>query len=348
MSSLMWRWVTAFVIAGAIIVSGGWAYSTNDSRHHQLAGAIWTTAVVLLLILLLLERAASARASGNNYGYLDAIVGADGRISTSKTVVFIWTLELGTALALLGAVVVWDRSASTADQIFGSGDNWDGYFLLLGGPFAAAIVAKGITTTTAIDPTAKPVTADASPAKVAQVATVGGNASAGDIVTNDDGTVSFADSQYAIFSFIAGLYFVGALIGNVISYGKAAPGVTPTIGLPSIPSALLGLTSAAALAYVGNKAVSTQGTRLSSLAPNPVTNSVTVSATLVNLPDTASVSNVYITAVNSTGTATTLAPTKVQVGDGIVEFAAPPAADTYQVVIHTTGYSTPGLTLKVT
>lgn len=350
MSSRARRWFVAGVLLIVVAILGGWAWSGQGTRHHQLALAVWTTAGVLCLVLALLEFAASPRASGKNYGYLDAIVGMDGRISTSKTVVFLWTIELAGALTLLGAVVAWTRSAATADQIFGPGDSWDGYFLLLGGPFAAAVAAKGITaTTTANDPNMKPSTADVS-AMTAVPASIGGTAKAADIVKNDDGTVSIADSQYWIFSLVAVLYFLGAFVGNVITYGKAGRAdKTATIGLPPIPAALLGLTSAAALAYVGNKAVSTQGTRFSSLAPQSVASGGVVTANVVNLPATATRQNVQITLTKDGAQPITLAPTQDLIpSTGAVVFEADAGAGDYRAVIHTTGYSTPALPLKIT
>ncbi|UZJ26842.1 hypothetical protein RHODO2019_18335 (plasmid) [Rhodococcus antarcticus] len=233
--------------------------------HHALGLAIWGVAAFMVAILLLLEFSASPRQSSNKFGFLDSIVGVDGRISTSKTVVFIWTLELAAALILLSGIVVWDRNpAVTADHVFGTGD-WNAYSLLLGGPFAAAVIAKGITastttttTTTTTNPIPKSNTQDVTPLVSLSGMTDKG-AALKDITSNDDGSTSLADSQYVIFSLVAMVYFFGAFVGNIVDYTRTTDVTKIHLGLPTIPSALLGLTSLAALTYVGNKAAATQG-----------------------------------------------------------------------------------------
>jgi hypothetical protein len=324
-------------------------FADDDSRHHALGAALWSTAVVMLVVVLLLEWAGnSGKVEGRKqFGFLEAIVGADGRISTSKTVAYFWTLELAAALTFLGAVVCWGAlgTKTGVEEAFGSGSNWDAYLLLLGGPFAAAVIAKGITASSANgDSTAKTYTKDASEAAITTVK-VEGSAQPKDVVTNDDGSTSLADTQYTIFSLVAVAYFLGALIGNIITYAK---GDAAQIGLPAIPSALLGLTSLAALTYVGNKAVATQGMRTSTLEPDTQTPGQTVTATLVNLPKDSSRQNVWITAAND-GNRYTAAPDDVNASTGVVRFTVPqaPAGD-YKVVIFTPDSSTPPLPLKVT
>ena len=254
------------------------------------------------------------------FGFLEAIVGADGRISTSKTVASFRTLELAAALTFLGAVVCWGAlgTKTGVEEAFGSGRNWDAY-LLLGGPVAAAVIAKGITASSANgDSTAKTYTKDASEAAITTVK-VEGSAQPKDVVTNDDGSTSLADTQYTIFSLVAVAYFLGALIGNIITYAK---GDAAQIGLLAIPSALLGLTSLAALTYVGNKAVATQGVRTSTLEPDTQTPGQTVTATVVNLPKDWSRQNVWITAAND-GNRYTAAPDDVNASTGVVRFTVP-------------------------
>jgi hypothetical protein len=347
------RWMVALMALAALVVVGFWAYfGKHDARHHVLGAAIWSTAVLLFLILLILEVAAPDRAANpaRNFGFLDPIIGQDGRISTSKTVVFLWTLELAAALTLLAGVVCWGGRGSRpgVDQIFGTGD-WDAYFLLLGGPFAAAVIAKGVTTSVSnTDPNAKTATGDASNAAAATAVQAGGTAAAGDLVQNDDGTVSMPDTQYMIFTVVAMAYFLGAFIGNVVTYGKAAATSTTQIGLPAIPPAILGLTSLAALTYVGNKAVANQGLRVSRLSPKTVHANDPVTATLVNLPPTATMNNTFVTATQQGQNPYNRNVTALSLATATAQFDAPSAVGDWQIVVHTDNYSTPAMTLTVT
>lgn len=340
------RWVAAVVLLVAIIVLGFIAYFAEDNaRHHSVGAALWSTAVVLTLVLVLLEWAASPGRRAR-FGFLEPIVGADGRVSTSKTVAYFWTLELAAALTLLAAVVVFtNASPSGVDTAFGTDDPWEAYFLLLGGPFASAVIAKGITISKASgDPTAKTSTNDATTAAFS-TANVDETAKAKDLVTNDDGSTSLADTQYTVFSVVALAYFLGATVSNVVNYVRAD---AMEIALPSIPAALLGLTSLAALTYVGNKAVATLGVRVSTLLPNPATRQQQVTATVVNLPQTATSGNVVIILIPDGRQAITKAPLAngVSAATGTVAFEAPDPGS-YQVVISAGSYSTPPMPLTV-
>jgi hypothetical protein len=125
-------------------------------------------------------------------------------------------------------------------------------------------------------------------------------------------------------------------------------GQTGTVGLPTIPSALLGLTSAAALTYVGNKAVQTSGLRVVELTPTHVQAGDVVTAKLVNLPAAATTQNTLVVFVADGGAVTNLAPASVSVGPpAIVTFVAP-ATGTYQVSIVAPGTTAGPLPLTVT
>jgi hypothetical protein len=140
----------------------------------------------------------------------------------------------------------------TAKEAFGG--DWNPYFLLLGGPFAAAVAAKGIVTAKVQkDPTSKTNTTGASETAVDTTETTQVDATAGDIIMNDNGDTDLVDTQYTLFTAVAIAYFVGTLVVTTIDY---VHGSRADVGLPEIPSALLGLTSLSALTYVGNKTVS--------------------------------------------------------------------------------------------
>ena len=103
--------------------------------------------------------------------------------------------------------------------------------------------------------------------------------------------------------------------------------------LPQIPSALLGLTSLAALTYVGNKAVQTQGLGVVSFSPNPASPSNPVTAALANLPATATTANTTILALNTAGETQSISATAVDTTKNTVDFPSPAVKDTYSVII---------------
>ncbi len=154
-------------------------------------------------------------------------IGKDGRLSTSKTVTLAWNFLLG---AMLLAVVWGDAfghsgaiDASSTAGVVGQ------YSLLVGGPLASAILAKGIVSgQLAKDPTLKPPTSDWNYS---------------DLVTNDVGESDLGDLQYMLFNIIG-------LISVVVAYMS-----NPADGVPHLPGVLVGLTSISAAGFVGKKAL---------------------------------------------------------------------------------------------
>ena len=190
-------------------------------------------------------------------GWMRLTIGDDERFSTSKMMVVLWTLVFAAALTFL-SVMVWSGRL-TQDQAFGQ--EWSPYLLLLGGPFAAAVLAKSITSS-------KSSGGEKSTAS---------ETSLGAVASTDTGTLSLPDTQYSIFTLVAIVYFVGAFLARIRAYAirtadcvadPAAAGCT--VALPEIPAALLGLTSLAALTYVGAKAVTTEVARILSVLPENV------------------------------------------------------------------------------
>ncbi|MDX6253889.1 MAG: hypothetical protein QOJ11_223 [Frankiales bacterium] len=322
------RWA----LAGLLVVLPAWGclfyFIGDDHHHHHLAWALFVVVVFLAVTLALFEWAGrtSAKPARARFGFLEVVLGADGRFSTSKSVVALWTLVLATSLVFMSGLA-WFTNVDGKDLF---GGDWNSYFLLLGGPFASAVLAKGIVVASVNnDPSAKSsTTAQSGTAAVSTTQTTAAPSGA-DLVSNDAGETDLVDSQYVIFSLVAVTFFVGALVTNVVRFG-ASPDA-PAVALPSIPSALLGLTSLAALTYVGNKAVSTQGLRVVKLAPNPVANGQLVTITLVNLPSTATVLNTYVVCHDGAGTVTQIAP--VTVTAGTVTFHAPTEIGPHQISI---------------
>ena len=121
--------------------------------------------------------------------------------------------------------------------------NWDAYLVLLGGPIAAAVLAKGIV--------AYQVTNGVVQKSSAQAA------SPTDIATDDQGDPDLVDIQYLLFNLVTLAYVVASF--------------STKHTLPEIPGLLLGLTGAAGAAYVANKALQTNAPVISSVVPSVLT-----------------------------------------------------------------------------
>lgn len=167
------------------------------------------------------------------------VIGQDGRVSTSKTVAFVWTLVVAAALF---AIVYADflNHSKPLDATNNSGVVGQ-YALLFGGPLGAAILAKQIVTKqVSQDPTRKPGASSPSPT---------------DLVSDDSNNTDLGDLQYVLFNIVALAFVIGTFLHN------------PIAGLPKVPDVLLGLTSVSAVGYVGKKALVPTGLATASLAP---------------------------------------------------------------------------------
>ena len=129
------------------------------------------------------EAASSARVVVNEVrrSALGAILaGTDNRLSTSKTVVFGWTVAV--AFGLLSLVVaIWLGDHAPWDLQVKHGLQEE-YLLLLGGHFAAAVLAKYATTSQQDTKTTGPV----------------GGAAPTQLVTNHNGDTDLGDFQYRL------------------------------------------------------------------------------------------------------------------------------------------------------
>lgn len=197
---------------------------------------VWAPAfgcAALGLALLLLHGLDSGDAG---VGFFRPLIGADGRFSTSLTQLGIWTVAAGGAFAyLLGRVMFESKDL---DEVL-PGGTWDEYLLLLGGPFAAAVLAKGIVTYKLDAGTLQKTEAD--------------RPEAGQVATTDQGNVDLVDSQYLLFNVIAMGYFVVELVRDAV--------------LPAMPGPLLAMTSATAGLYVANKAAQRNAPFITSVSP---------------------------------------------------------------------------------
>ncbi|HET9105106.1 MAG TPA: hypothetical protein VFN55_17285 [Solirubrobacteraceae bacterium] len=241
----------------------------------SLAGIALISAAVIVGLLLLSEPV--ARSVGR--GLLATVInGQDGRTSTSKTFIFMWTLLVGWALIALliageftgvhrclvaghATAAALTRSTSACAR---AGDpvgllqaGWfhflraglaGGYLVLLGVPAAAGVAAKGITQSRVQNGTAvkQPTTRQGATARVAE------------IFSADDGTTDIGDLQYVIFNVITAGYFVAQFLNPDGS------------GLPMMPDTLLGLTSVSASLYVGKKAIADTQPQVTGVFPMPL------------------------------------------------------------------------------
>lgn len=226
--------VVGLLVAGAVVgwIAAGVAdepvLDQDPGRWRALAFALSVIGGGLLLLQLI------GRSSG--YGVFRPVVGSDNRVSTSLTQLAVWTVTLVTTLAFLtGRVLFEDQAFATVVP----GERWDEYLLLLGGPFAAAVIAKGTVTYKLSQGTMQKSTAvEASPAQV---------------VTGDSGSADLVDAQYLLFNLVALGYLVVALVRTPV--------------LPEMPSTLLALTGATAAGYVANKAAVRNAPRITSVSP---------------------------------------------------------------------------------
>jgi hypothetical protein len=220
------------------------------------------------------------------------VLGADGRTSTSKTFVFLWTLLVAWALIALliagqflgtrGCVIhPHPLQACKKEQLALLQLGWHhflksplsgSYLVLLGIPGVAAITAKGITQASVNGggfkkPKPKPDPARASAPKSQDSAPGAASKSpAGpqpvarvtEIFSADDGTTDIGDFQYVIFNLITAVYFVTQFLH---------PDGT---GLPTIPNTLLGLTGVSASVYLGKKAVTDTQPTVTGVFPLPL------------------------------------------------------------------------------
>jgi hypothetical protein len=176
------------------------------------------------------------------------IVGKDRRTSTSKTIAFAWTLAIG-----------WGLLSLVIADVLGDAAEWTGlqeeYLLLLGGPYAAAVLAKYATSSQA---ESKPDGA------------VGG-ATPGQLVNDDEGDTDLGDLQYVLFNVIGLAYFLSQFIGEL---GE---------GFPDLPPTLTGLMLTSTGGYAAKKLLAQSTPTLSSVVPAAAPPQKTVQVFGVNL-----------------------------------------------------------------
>ncbi|WP_147447661.1 hypothetical protein [Solirubrobacter pauli] len=167
------------------------------------------------------------------------IVGKDNRVSTSKTVMFAWTFAI--VWGLVATMLAYWRG-DTAGWTALQGGLQEEYLILLGGPYAAAVLAK------------YKATADAEGEAGKTVAPVG-TAAPSQLVADDRGEGDIGDLQYVLFNFIALVWFVVTLIRAFDE------------GFPDVPPLLAGLALTSATGYSAKKLISQAGPQITAVQP---------------------------------------------------------------------------------
>jgi hypothetical protein len=270
-------WPLAIVaVAAAAWLSVVVARQTHFTTGHR-AAAAWTALLVvaalavLAQVILLSYQARLLSAAGDapgqptlafrRRGLKAAVMGQDGRASTSKTQVVLWTGALVWALVdLLLLARAYPGGSLFLNAVK---TNWHPeYLVLLGLPVAAATTAKAVVA--GANSGQGPATSDSSsPSSIAKIASgldasrvyVRNPISAGvwgflrgvaELFTGDDDAVSWADLQYVVFTMITLVYFASQFLAQ------------PAAGLPQVPAALLTLMGVSATGYAANKIVGTK------------------------------------------------------------------------------------------
>ncbi len=213
------------------------------------------------------------------------ITGYDGRRSTSKTITFAWTFVI--AWMLIAVALVAARSGASFTDLLKNTSNL--YLVLLGGPYAAAIMAKVSVTNGVQTGRIQKTTAT----------TTGPS----DIVSDDNGSTDLYDFQYTLFNLVA-------LVIVIFLFG-AHPGK----GFPGIPDFLAILTGGSAAAYTVNKGLTSNAPSISGVQPGTarIGDNATITGTNLLPPaaedakPTVSVGNVNAQQVTLPGPADTIA-----------------------------------------
>jgi hypothetical protein len=176
-------------------------------------------------------------------------VGQDGRWSTSKLQALLWTYAILFAfISLFVADQLGLRIEGEGDTIgFGNLDFRDEYLILLGGPFAAAVLAKGLTTSKVENGNLVKVETPTERDVVTGFR---------DVISDDAGRADLVDFQYFMFGLVALVFFAVRLVPNLED------------GFPDLPAFLAGLTSVSALAYVTKKAVESSTPQITAVVPS--------------------------------------------------------------------------------
>jgi hypothetical protein len=241
-----WWSYSSFILLGLLVLAAAlcgagalWWYSSQGERVAFYSSAL---ALALLALALLLPTL-----TGGPFGVWRIILGQDNRISTSKSQAFLWTLLVEFILVYFASRTWFAGEQHLFDGVVpggtnaGTGSAWPDYLVLLGGPFAALVVAKAS------------VSSKTAAGAVQKSAAGPDGASLTQVVTDDDGNPDLVDTQYFLFNLAALAYVI---------FGLAS-----TNQLPQIPGLLLALSGGSAAVYAGNKTIAQNKPVISDLSP---------------------------------------------------------------------------------
>lgn len=234
---------------------------TEFWAHLVSAASITLLLVVAHRLIVATDPTTDRTVSGfRRRGVKALVIGADGRASTSKLQVLLWTFAVLYALTFL---LIWGRSVgcggeersdpvcqgaittrSALDRLVEAPLDTE-YYALLGLPTAAAIAAKAMTQSKVGSGRMTKDTIDADIERRGNQRDKGSGVIKGvaEIVTNDRGETDLIDFQYLAFNLVALGYFTLEFVDS------------PSAGLPEIPPTLLALSGVAVAAYSGKKAL---------------------------------------------------------------------------------------------
>jgi hypothetical protein len=174
-------------------------------------------------------------------------LGKDGRWSTSKLQVLLWTYAVLFALTAIFLAKALGVDEGLSNLIEDGDKNWDVYLILLGGPFAAMVLAQGITSTKVENESVAKTNSEEPTTAVGE--------GLSQVISNDVGETDIVDLQYFLFNLLALGYFLGSFVPNLAD------------GLPKLPELLVALTGASAATYVAKKATDREKPSVTAVLP---------------------------------------------------------------------------------
>lgn len=246
--------VATWALVHPFVVTRAWAAVLSAAvlvALVLLTHALVATSTAAQVTTMKTSDASQAHAIWRRRGVKSLIIGSDGRASTSKTQVVLWTFAVFYAFVFL---LIWGRSigcpddpgagslcaaAANARAAFvdvTTGPLQHEYYALLGLPVVAAVAAKSMTVSSLAEGRLHQDAIEPAQSGVVDALS--------EIVGTDDGQTDLIDFQYFAFTLLALAYFLTEFL--------AAPGA----GLPDIPPTLVALSGVSTGAYTAKKALS--------------------------------------------------------------------------------------------
>src|SRR6266851_9665779 len=220
------------------------ALTDPTTVRGQWGGQEWLgLAIVIALVALAYVFRWLTPKTGASHGRGGLVMGWDKRLSTSKTISVAWTLVVAYMLLVIMLIAL---DHVDAGSFFSStlGKASEIYLVFLGGPYAAAVLAKIGTTNQVAN------------GKV-QKSDGNGTANPFDIIADDAGNADVYDTQYTLLNLVAMVAVLATFIRQ------------PALGFPAVPAFLAAITGGSALVYTTNKVTTTNPPQLTTVSPSP-------------------------------------------------------------------------------